>query len=57
MRMIQSIYEVEGFDKDKAKTKVDDIFKKYDADKSKALDRQEFKRYIVADPVVSKIFL
>jgi hypothetical protein len=56
-RVIVAIYEVEGYDLERVKSKVDAIFTKFDLDHNKWLDKEEFRRFIVSDPVISRILL
>ena len=55
--MVESMYTEFGQDVEKARKKVDDIFKKYDTDKSEQLEKEEFIRFIISDQIASRIFL
>ena len=55
--MVESMYTEFGHDVEKARKKVDDIFKKYDTDKSEQLEKEEFIRFIISDQIASRIFL
>lgn len=55
--MVESMYIEFGHDVEKARKKVDDIFKKYDTDKSEQLEKEEFIRFIISDQIASRIFL
>jgi len=55
-QIIGAIYEMTGQSGHVGKSKVNEIFKRFDTDHNNSLDKQEFIHFIVHDPVASQAF-
>lgn len=51
-----ALYELEGRGGQAAMDRVNDIFKTYDIDRNKSLDKAEFVNLVTHDPFLSKMF-
>ena len=54
--MVGALYELNGQNAHAAKSKVTEIFKKFDLDHNNSLDKPEFVNFMITDPICASIF-
>ena len=55
-RVVYSLYEMLGYDSRLVNLKINEIFYRFDLDRSNTLDKYEFINFMVTDPIIANLF-